>query len=241
MRSSSASNAEDLNGRHLWKVSVDSGKVSRLTSGSTIEDSPDVTGEGHIVAYQAGTRQTLEPVYFDANGKGHVLAPPLPPTFPLKVLVEPQNVSIQSPDGMQVHGQLFVPTGAAAAARHPAVVFFHGGPTRQMFAAWSPMDAYSYMYGFNQYLANKGYVVLSVNYRGGAGYGLKFREAPGFGAGGASEYQDILDSRSVSSSPQRRRFAAHWSLWWQLRRFDDGSRIMRARRIYSRREWTTLV
>jgi dipeptidyl aminopeptidase/acylaminoacyl peptidase len=187
-----ASNAGDLNGRHLWKVSAAGGKVSPLTSGGAIEDSPDVTGEGRIVAFQADGRKPLEPVFFGADGKGHVLAPPPPPTFPLKALVEPQNVSIQSPDGMRVPGQLFVPAGGAAAGRHPAVVFFHGGPTRQMFAAWSPMDAYSYMYGLNQYLANKGYVVLSVNYRGGAGYGLKFREAPGFGAGGASEYQDIL-------------------------------------------------
>lgn len=185
-----ASNAGDLNGRHLWKVSVATGRVSPLTSGGAIEDSPDLTGDERIVAFQADARKPLEPMFFGADGKGHVLAPPLPKTFPLKALVEPQNVSIKSPDGMRVPGQLFVPSGGTG--RHPAVVFFHGGPTRQMFAAWSPMDAYSYMYGMNQYLANKGYVVLSVNYRGGAGYGLKFREAPGFGAGGASEYQDIL-------------------------------------------------
>ena len=187
-----ASNAGDLNGRHLWKVSMTTGKVSPLTSGSAIEDSPDITGEGHLVALQADARKPLEPLFFGADGKGHVLAPPLPPTFPLKALVEPQNVSIQSPDGMQVPAQLFVPAGGTQAGRHPAVVFFHGGPQRQMFAAWNPMDAYAYMYGLNQYFANKGYVVLSVNYRGGAGYGLKFREPPRFGAGGASEYQDIL-------------------------------------------------
>ena len=34
--------------------------------------------------------------------------------------------------------------------------------------------------------------MLSVNYRGGIGYGLDFREPPGFGAGGASELNDIL-------------------------------------------------
>ena len=54
------------------------------------------------------------------------------------------------------------------------------------------MDAYSFMYGMNQRLASEGYVVLSVNYRGGTGYGLDFREPPNFGAGGASELNDIL-------------------------------------------------
>ena len=43
----------------------------------------------------------------------------------------------------------------------------------------------------NEYLAAKGYVVLSVNYRGGIGYGLDYREAKDFGAGGGSETNDI--------------------------------------------------
>jgi dipeptidyl aminopeptidase/acylaminoacyl peptidase len=44
----------------------------------------------------------------------------------------------------------------------------------------------------NQYLASLGYIVLSVNYRGGIGYGLDFREALGYGASGASEFNDAL-------------------------------------------------
>jgi dipeptidyl aminopeptidase/acylaminoacyl peptidase len=44
----------------------------------------------------------------------------------------------------------------------------------------------------NQYLANKGYVVLSVNYRSGIGYGRAFREAPGRAGRGATEYRDVV-------------------------------------------------
>src|SRR3989440_9549432 len=44
----------------------------------------------------------------------------------------------------------------------------------------------------NQYLASRGYMVLSVNYRSGIGYGRAFRLAPHRGARGASEYQDIV-------------------------------------------------
>ncbi len=187
-----AANAGDLNGRHLWRVSVLTGRISPLTAGSAIEDSPDITGDGRIVAWQADARSPLKPMFFSSDGKGHDLAPPPPLSFPLKAMIEPHYVSIQSPDGLQVPGQLFLPAAGTYNGRHPAVVFFHGGPTRQMFAAWNPMDAYYYMYAMNQYLASKGYVVLSVNYRGGSGYGLKFREPPKFGTAGASEYQDIL-------------------------------------------------
>jgi N-acyl-D-aspartate/D-glutamate deacylase/alpha/beta superfamily hydrolase len=51
---------------------------------------------------------------------------------------------------------------------------------------------YHNAYGFNQWLANKGYAVLSVNFRSGVGYGHDFRQAPKRGARGASEYQDIV-------------------------------------------------
>jgi len=54
------------------------------------------------------------------------------------------------------------------------------------------MTYYHQAYGFNQYLASKGYIVLSVNYRSGTGYGLDFREAKDYGPNGGSEYADVI-------------------------------------------------
>lgn len=51
---------------------------------------------------------------------------------------------------------------------------------------------YHNAYAFNQYLASRGYVVLSVNYRSGTGYGLEFREALGYGSTGGSEFNDVM-------------------------------------------------
>ena len=51
---------------------------------------------------------------------------------------------------------------------------------------------YHNAYAFNQYMASRGFVVLSVNYRSGIGYGMEFREALDYGAQGASEFNDVL-------------------------------------------------
>src|SRR2546425_8993475 len=60
-----------------------------------------------------------------------------------------------------------------------------------MLLGWHWMGYYSNAYGLNQYLASRGYIVLSVNYRSGIGYGMKFREALDYGATGASEWNDV--------------------------------------------------
>jgi dipeptidyl aminopeptidase/acylaminoacyl peptidase len=61
-----------------------------------------------------------------------------------------------------------------------------------MLLGWHYRDYYHNAYAMNQYLVSRGYVVLSVNYRSGTGYGLEFREAENYGAHGASEFNDVL-------------------------------------------------
>jgi dipeptidyl aminopeptidase/acylaminoacyl peptidase len=122
-------------------------------------------------------------VDFEAEG--------VPRDFPLASLVQPQSVELPVRGGVSAHGVLFVPSEARD-ERHPAVIFMHGGPVRQMLLGWHYMDYYSNAYALNQYLASRGYVVLALNYRAGIGYGLDFREADGIGAAGASEYNDLL-------------------------------------------------
>ncbi|MYK67583.1 MAG: S9 family peptidase, partial [Gemmatimonadetes bacterium] len=61
----------------------------------------------------------------------------------------------------------------------------------QMLLGYHYMHFYHMAYAMNQYFANKGYVVLSVNYRSGIGYGREFRNAPGRGGRGNTEYRDI--------------------------------------------------
>ena len=137
-----------------------------------------------------------------ANTAPHDLAPDSIPTdYPKDEQVVPQQVIFKASDGMTIHGQLFLPKSGG---KHPALVFVHGGSRRQMLLGWHHMDAYSYAYGANQYWANKGYVVMSVNYRSGIGYGLKFREALNYGAAGASEFNDVMGAGLYLAGPRGR-------------------------------------
>jgi dipeptidyl aminopeptidase/acylaminoacyl peptidase len=115
-----------------------------------------------------------------------------PAQFPADKLVTPQQVVFKSSDGLDIHGQLFLPKDGKPGEKRPGLLFFHGGSMRQMLLGWHHMYYYSNAYGMNQYLASRGYVVLSVNYRSGIGYGRAFREAPGRAGRGASEYQDVV-------------------------------------------------
>jgi dipeptidyl aminopeptidase/acylaminoacyl peptidase len=118
----------------------------------------------------------------------------IPADYPTSKLVTPKKVVFTAADGMQIHAQLFDdPSNAslARAARKPAIVFVHGGPPRQMLLGWNYSDYYSNAYASNQYLASRGFVVLSVNYRLGIGYGRDFQHPARGGAQGASEYLDV--------------------------------------------------
>jgi dipeptidyl aminopeptidase/acylaminoacyl peptidase len=89
---------------------------------------------------------------------------------------------------------LFESKAAASggATTRPGIVFVHGGPPRQMLLGWHYMQYYSNAYAVNQYLAAHGFVVLSVNYRLGIGYGRAFQQPDHAGPAGSSEYQDVV-------------------------------------------------
>ncbi len=187
-----SSNAGDADRRHLWTVGATGQPPQLLTPGPGIEWSPSPLADGGIAFLHSEAQRPPRASVLTADGAMRDLAPDsIPRDFPAAALIEPQAVTIVAADGLRVHGQLFLPPHSDS-ARQPAIVFFHGGSRRQMLLGWHYMEYYNQAYGFNQYLAARGYVVLSLNYRSGIGYGLDFREAPQFGATGASEFNDAL-------------------------------------------------
>ncbi len=94
------------------------------------------------------------------------LTPPRPSTNAIFSPVEP--FSFKASDGLVVHGYLVRPRGVQGPA--PLVVEIHGGP-------WTRDRWQSASFNSTQMLANRGYAVLKVNYRGSTGYGRAFMMA----------------------------------------------------------------
>ena len=188
------SNQGDINRRHLWRVPVAGGRAVALTEGRGIEWAPAVTSDSRAIAFlRSDARRPAHVMILMGEGPARELATgQIPDSFPERAMVEPEPVLFTSADGMQIHGQLFLPSDLRRGERRPAVVFIHGGSRRQMLLGWHHGSYYHNAYGMNQYLASRGYVVLAVNFRSGIGYGMEFREALNYGAGGASEFNDIM-------------------------------------------------
>src|SRR5438093_334763 len=189
------SNCGDVDRRHLWNVSVSGNPPTQWTRGDGIEWRPVMLNDRQTFTYlSSSATHPARAVVRDSAPKAKPLLAPetWPKDFPSDSLVTPQQTIFKSTDGLEIHGQLFVPVGLKPGEKRPAVIFLHGGPIRQMVLGWHYMYYYSNSYAMNQYLASRGYIVLALNYRSGIGYGRAFREAPGRAGRGATEYQDVV-------------------------------------------------
>jgi dipeptidyl aminopeptidase/acylaminoacyl peptidase len=186
--------ANDDDRRHVFSVAVNRAQPKAITSGAGLEWSPVVTGDGRSIAFiAAGARNSPLPAVVPVGGGNPRIigAERVPSTFAGASFVQPQKVTFKSSDGLTIHGQIF-DAQAKSGERRPALIYVHGGPPRQMLLGFHYMTYYARDYAVNQYLASKGFVVLSVNYRLGIGYGDAFKNPPNATEKGASEYLDVL-------------------------------------------------
>jgi dipeptidyl aminopeptidase/acylaminoacyl peptidase len=103
--------------------------------------------------------------------------------IPRQDMAAMKPISYPSSDGLVIPAYLTLPKGLAAKGL-PLVVFPHGGP-------WA-RDSWGFN-GYAQWLANRGYAVMQVNFRGSTGYGKKFLNA-GNKQWGKAMHTDLLDA-----------------------------------------------
>ena len=188
-----SSNVNEIDSRHIWKVPTAGGTAEQISTGD-IQTYPVALASGKQIAMLTASwnRPQSVGVMPVAGGREKVIYPTLTKDFPADRHVQPVNVMLTAADGNEFHNQLFLPKDMKIGEKRPAIIFVHGGPQRQMLLGYHYLSFYHVFYGVNEWLADQGYIVLSVNYRSGIGYGKAFRNAPNTGARGNSEYQDVL-------------------------------------------------
>jgi dipeptidyl aminopeptidase/acylaminoacyl peptidase len=184
-----ATNIGDLGRRHIATVGLDGSPSLNLTPGDKDQWAPIALAGGSVAYVGAGWADPPTVSIREKGSQTSVAAYPRRPVgFPTKFLLKPSLVEFPADDGKTAYGQLFLPEKANGCA----VIFSHGGIKRQMLPGFHYMDAYAYLYGMNQYLASRGCVVLSVEYRSSIMRGEAFRDAPGWGFAANSELSDFV-------------------------------------------------
>jgi len=120
------------------------------------------------------------------------------PELPSEYLAPMQAVRYQARDGMTIHGYLTLPRGVEA-KNLPVVMYIHGGPWARDFWGYEP---------YAQFLANRGYAVMQVNYRASTGYGKAYMNAGNRQWGIGAMQHDVTDAVHWlidQASPTRRR------------------------------------
>lgn len=157
----------------LWSVPASGGVATRVTNVGGSWSSLHATPDGARAAFtRDAATEGREAWLLDLGGGTPARLTDFSPHF--EGVQRPAEISFRSFDGLYIQGFLYLPPAIRAAPPAgsgppacPALVQVHGGGTN------------SYTQGTNlveQYLANEGFVVLAINYRGGSGFGREFQD-----------------------------------------------------------------
>ncbi len=156
-----------------------------LSDGDLAGISCDDSGQRWVVSFTHDRDPHATYFYDRVTGESRLLFRPYPHLDPA-VLAPMTPVTVTARDGLDLHGYLTLPVGAEElpAAGLPLVLLVHGGP-------WA-RDTWSYQPDV-QLLANRGYAVLQINFRGSTGYGKTFTQAA-IGEFAGKMHDDLIDS-----------------------------------------------
>jgi dipeptidyl aminopeptidase/acylaminoacyl peptidase len=166
---------------YVGKVAAAGGRVEKLTTGLRVVSNISRRNDG-AMALLSTTNAEPDEVYALENGTMRRLTHQNDDLFRNLDLGTTENFTSKSKDGTEVHGILVKPASFAAGQKYPMILYIHGGPNGQ--------DAHSFNFD-RQLFAARGYVVISVNYRGSAGRGSEYQKAI-FADWGNKEVVDLI-------------------------------------------------
>ena len=163
-------------------IAADFEAIAQVRTGEFSIISRDLEDKNWLVAYLVDDG----PVYYYAYNRESKTSTFLfsnKPKLEGLQLASMQPVSYEARDGLTIHGYLTTPVGIPT-QNLPTVLFVHGGPWARDNWGYSPSA---------QWLANRGYAVLQVNFRGSTGYGKAFLNA-GNREWAGKMHDDLIDS-----------------------------------------------
>jgi dipeptidyl aminopeptidase/acylaminoacyl peptidase len=163
-------------------IAADFEEIAKLRPGEFSVISRDLEDKTWLVAY----RTDNGPVYYYAYNRESKTSTFLfsnQPKLETLQLASMQPISYEARDGLTIHSYLTTPVGIPA-QNLPTVLLVHGGPWARDTWGFSPLV---------QWLANRGYAVLQVNFRGSTGYGKAFLNA-GNREWAGKMHDDLIDS-----------------------------------------------
>jgi dipeptidyl aminopeptidase/acylaminoacyl peptidase len=187
--------------RHFWTMGFDGSAKVRWTSakgGHQIAVSPD----GKLLADVHSTSNRPPELFVQPARAGapaaQLTTSPTPEWLAFK-WIAPEIVQIPASDGMMVPARIYRPEQMGATPNGAAVLFVHGAGYLQNVHEW--WSTYYREYQFHHLLAQKGYVVLDVDYRASAGYGRDWRTAIYRHMGGR-DLEDFVDASKWLTATQ---------------------------------------
>jgi dipeptidyl aminopeptidase/acylaminoacyl peptidase len=107
-------------------------------------------------------------------------------------LSPPIRMPFRSYDGVYCDAYLYLPPGFTGGTRYPALVQVHGGGTNSHGNGWHPIE---------QFLAQRGFIVYAIEYRGSSGYGRTFADLSWGDWGGGQTHDAIAAGAFLRAKP----------------------------------------
>ncbi|MHC2990111.1 peptidase S9 [Pontibacter sp. HJ8] len=159
--------------KHFYKMPLQGGTMTQLTTGAGAHEVTMSPDEKTLAIRYSYSNKPWELFVMD-NKKGakpRQVTESLTEEFKAYNWREPEVISYKASDGVDVYARLYKPKNAVA--NGPAVIFVHGAGYLQNAHKW--WSSYFREYMFHNFLADNGYTVLDIDYRGSAGYGRDVR------------------------------------------------------------------
>ncbi|MBV8886019.1 MAG: S9 family peptidase, partial [Chroococcidiopsidaceae cyanobacterium CP_BM_RX_35] len=163
-------------------IAADFEAIAKVRPGEFSITSRDLADQNWLVVYMTDDGPAYYYAY-DRESKTSTLMFSNQPKLEGLSLASMQPVSYQARDGLTIHGYLTTPVGIIT-KNLPTILLVHGGPWARDSWGYSPLV---------QWLANRGYAVLQVNFRGSTGYGKAFLNA-GNREWAAKMHDDLIDA-----------------------------------------------